>query len=247
MLCEPSGYVWNVLVYCGKMDPMSGFGHAETVVLKLMEKLLGRGHVLYVDNFYTSVSLSEQLLSQKTLLCGTLRKNRKHLPKTVVTKKLKKGQYIAKRKGRIVVEKWNDKRDVLMLTTCHSGRMVAINKPTRQGEIKKKPDAVIAYNKYMCGVDRMDQLMSYYSPLRKTLKWYRKVVLQHLDMAMVNAYILYKKLGGSKKQLEFRKSVIASLISSDTTREEKLPVLQTSKAFFTTKPLILLDCLVNTI
>ena len=139
MLCEPSGYVWNVLVYCGKMDPMSGFGHAETVVLKLMEKLLGRGHVLYVDNFYTSVSLSEQLLSQKTLLCGTLKKNRKHLPKTVVTKKLKKGQYIAKRKGRIVVEKWNDKRDVLMLTTCHSGRMVAINKPTRQGEIKKKP------------------------------------------------------------------------------------------------------------
>ena len=197
-----------------------------------MEKLLGRGHVLYVDNFYTSVSLSEQLLSQKTLLCGTLRKNRKHLPKTVVTKKLKKGQYIAQRRGRIVVEKWNDKRDVLMLTTCHSGRMVAINKPTRQGEIKKKPDAVIAYNKYMCGVDRMDQLMSYYSPLRKTLKWYRKVVLQHLDMAMVNAYILYKKLGGSKKQLEFRKSVIASLISSDTTREEKLPVLQTSKAFF---------------
>ena len=84
----------------------------------------------------------------------------------------------------------------------------------------------------MCGVDHMDQLMSYYSPLRKTLKWYRKVVLQHLDMAVVNAYILYKKLGGSRKQLEFRKCVIASLISLDTTREEKLPVSQTSKAFF---------------
>ena len=55
----------------------------------------------------------------------------------------------------------------------------------------------------MCGVDRMDQLMSYYSPLRKTLKWYRKVVLQHLDMAMANAFILNKKVGGTKAQLKF--------------------------------------------
>ena len=81
MLCEHTGYVWNVLVYCGKMDPISGFGHAETVVLKLMEKLLDRGHALYVDNFYTSVPLAEALLNRKTLLCGTVRKNRKHLPK----------------------------------------------------------------------------------------------------------------------------------------------------------------------
>ena len=51
MLCEHTGYVWNDLVYCGKKDSLSGFDHAETVVLKLMEKLLDRGHTLYVDNF----------------------------------------------------------------------------------------------------------------------------------------------------------------------------------------------------
>ena len=39
----------------------------------------------------------------------------------------------------------------------------------------------------------MDQLMSCYSPLPKTLKWYRKVVLQHLDMALKNTFIVYKK------------------------------------------------------
>ena len=162
MLCEPSGYVWNELVYCRKMDPMPGFGHIKKVVLD------GKAPWSWscnVDNFYTSVPLSEELFSQKTLLCGTVRKNRKHLPKSVVSTKLKKGKYIGKQNGRIVVEKWNDMRDVLILTTCHSGRMVASNKPTRQGEIKKKPDAVIAYNKYMY----------------KTIKWYRKVVLQHLD------------------------------------------------------------------
>ena len=227
MLCEHTGYVWNVLVYCGKMDPISGFGHAETVVLKLMEKRLDLGHVLFVDNFYTSVPLAEALLNRKTLLCGTLRKNRKHLPKKVVSTKLKKGQHIAKRKGRIVVEKWQDKREVLMLSTYHSGKMVDSQKQTRQGERKRKPESIVSYNKFMCGVDRMDQMMSYYSPLRKTLKWYRKVVLQHFDMAIVNAFILYRKVGGTKPQLGFRKSVIDSLLSADVRTSEELPRIST--------------------
>ena len=62
----------------------------------------------------------------------------------------------------------------------------------------------------------MDQLMFYYSPLRKTLKWYRKAVLQHLDMAIANTYIIYKKVGVMKEQLAFRKSAIASSATSNT-------------------------------
>ena len=57
-------------------------------------------------------------------------------------------------------------------------------------ECVKKPDCVLDYNAHMCGVDRIDQLLSYYSPLRKTLKWYRKVVLQTFDMGMSNAFLL---------------------------------------------------------
>ena len=83
----------------------------------------------------------------------------------------------------------------------------------------------------MCGVERIDQLMSYYSPLRKTLKWYRNVVLQHLDMAMVNAFILYKKVGGTKTQLKFRKSVIASLLSSNVGISEDLRQTSNTAAF----------------
>jgi len=50
-------------VYCGKMDPVSGFGHAESVVLKLMGDRLDKGHVLFTDNFYKSVPLAKQLLT----------------------------------------------------------------------------------------------------------------------------------------------------------------------------------------
>ena len=89
MLGEHTGYVWNVLVYRGKMVLLSGFGHAETVALKLMEKLLHRDHALYVDNFYTSIPLVENLLNQKMLICRTLRKNRKDLPKNIFSAKTK--------------------------------------------------------------------------------------------------------------------------------------------------------------
>ena len=99
MMCEHTGYVWNVLVYCGKMDPPSAFGHAETVVLKLIEKLLDHGHALYVDKFYTSVPLTKALLNRKTLICVTLRKNRKHIRKNIVSTKLKKDSTLQNEKG----------------------------------------------------------------------------------------------------------------------------------------------------
>jgi len=215
MLCEPSGYVWNAHVYSGKSDPISGLGHSESVVMQLMEKRLDYGHVVYVDNFYTGVPLAKALLAKKTLLCGTLRRNRKHLPEAVVSAKLKTGECVSRRNGRIVVSKWRDKREVMMLSTLHTGKMTDSGKVNRRRERVNKPDSVIDYNMHMCGVDRMDQLVSYYTPLRKTLKWYRKVVLHHIDLSLVNAYILYKKLGGTQRQIWFRKQVIRSLLAAD--------------------------------
>ena len=110
------------------MNSLSGFGSAETVVLKLIEKLLKCGHALYVDNFYISVPLAEVPQNQKTLICGTLKKKQKTPTKKIVSKKLRKGQHIAKQNGRIVVEKWQYKREVLMLLTHHSEKMIESNK-----------------------------------------------------------------------------------------------------------------------
>ena len=39
---------------------------------------------------------------------------------------------------------------------------------------KRKPEVVVEYNKYMLGVDKLEQMGSYYSFLHKTIKWWRK-------------------------------------------------------------------------
>ena len=61
------------------------------IVLKLLEHLLGRGHTLWMDNFYNSPELARQLKTQRSTDCvGTLKLNRKNVPKEVKDKKLKK-------------------------------------------------------------------------------------------------------------------------------------------------------------
>ena len=53
---------------------------------------------------------------------------------------------------------------------------------------------IVDYNKHMLGVDKLDQMISYYSFLHKTIKWWRKVFFWILEVATMNAYILYEVL-----------------------------------------------------
>ena len=72
------------------------------------------------------------------------------------------------------------------------------------------------YNLYMIGVDKLDQLMSYYSFLHKSVKWWRKVFFWVVEVAVVNAYIISKVLAvkrGEKPMSHraFRRRLIESL------------------------------------
>ena len=79
---------------------------------------------------------------------------------------------------------------------------------------KSKPQVVDEYNWYMLGVDRLDQRMSYYHFVRKSVKWWRKVFFWILEVAVVNAYILYTQHTNAQRKLthkEFRRELIMSL------------------------------------
>ena len=63
----------------------------------------------------------------------------------------------------------------------------------------KKPTAVVQYNKFMKGIEREDQYLSYYSVLRKTVKCLKEVVLYLLNCALFNALFVYRTLIQTKK------------------------------------------------
>lgn len=86
----------------------------------------------------------------------------------------------------------------------------------RRGELKEKPAVVADYNQHMLGVDKLDQLMSYYSFLHKSVKWWRKVFFWLVEVAVVNSYIIYKELAKRRGErqishLEFRRQLIQFL------------------------------------
>src|SRR5215472_11316567 len=58
---------------------------------------------------------------------------------------------------------------------------------------KIKPTVVLDYNKNKTGVDKSDQMLSYYTFSRKTVKWWKKLFFHLFELAVVNAHILYKK------------------------------------------------------
>jgi len=81
--------------------------------------------------------------------------------------------------------KWKDKHDILLV--YHSTETVA----RKKGYDIFKSKLVIHYNEAKSSVDVSDQ-MAYSNPLRKTIKWYKKVGFKLLlNTSVVNAWILY--------------------------------------------------------
>lgn len=215
ILCESStGYVYNFLIYTGT-DTNYGPKYNEEptaakIVLALSDTLLNKGHCLFLDNFYTSLYLSEKLVRQKTDCIGTLRLNRKGTPENIKNKKLDKGESIAMFRRKQMIMKWKDKKDVTMISTIHDNSMVEIQK---RDKTIQKPAVVLAYNKDMGGVDLLDNLLHFYSLDRTHLKkYYKKIFFHLLNITIVNAYILYTQSGGKKSRLNFTIELAEGLI-----------------------------------
>ena len=76
----------------------------------------------------------------------------------------------------------------------------------------------------MSGVDRSDQMLSYYSALRKTIRWPKKLALHIFEMMIHKAYLLYCQESGSKmKSPSFREQLVLYLF------KDKLPSEPTAK------------------
>lgn len=221
-LCESNtGYVYNFEVYSGKgtdlqLPPCATeiapeyLNHSTKVVLHLMEGLLDKGFYLAMDSYYTSPPLFDFLVSHMTDAVGTLRKNRKGIPKEILKAKLKKGQDITMYKGKLMVMQWRDKKEVLMISTTHDAERKIVN----EGNLEKsKPLVCIDYKMMMGGVDHTDQVISSFDAARSHLKkYYKQIYLRFLDIAVLNSFIIHKKLGGKNTLLKFKIELIKKLI-----------------------------------
>lgn len=188
-----SGYVSRISVYIGdekEKATAAGLPVVINIVMTLMSGLLRLGHMLFMDNFYNSPELATRLVEETTHVCGTLRMNRKGVPKNLQKKDngrpLEKGDIKFFTNSNCLVGSWRDKKFVNIITTMHENfGLIDSGKTKRDGTVIMKPRPIIDYNKYMGGVDRVDQVLHYYTCVRKTMKWYRKLFFHLLDVSTV--------------------------------------------------------------
>ncbi|PNF25409.1 hypothetical protein B7P43_G09165 [Cryptotermes secundus] len=123
-------------------------------VMDLCRRIEGVGHKLYMDNFFSSPDLFEELMTKDITCCGTVRPNRKCLPDDFRRRqfRLKKVDIRVRVRRNLTVLVWKDKRDVHMLTNMQC--------PPAEGSFCDehvnaiKPAIVADYNKHMGYVDK---------------------------------------------------------------------------------------------
>ncbi|KAL5515954.1 hypothetical protein EMCRGX_G001206 [Ephydatia muelleri] len=213
--------------------------------MSLAKPLEGKGYHIYCDNFYTSPDLFADLQKAGFEACGTVRKNRKGLSATFKSIKLTKGKVYTERilDDSMLCLKWQDKRDVLLLSTLHDDSMVEVQRRSRlvTGGVEgiKKPKVVHEYNQHMGGVDQSDQLLMYYGYSHRQVKWWKRVFFHLLDLSIVNASVLYNIVNTKQlTQLEFRVEVANGLLEGYTRRQprhftvsQELPLRLTERPF----------------
>lgn len=123
------------------------------------------------DNIYISLHLADFLIKRKTDTYGTLRINRQGVPTDL---QRKKREITAFQRGKVMLLRWKDKKDVCLLSTVHNPIMKATNKKDRDGNVIKQPKVEIDYNDTMGAVDRLDQRLHDYPIARKKGKKYYK-------------------------------------------------------------------------
>ena len=161
----------------------------ERIPSVLMEPFLGKGHILFTDNSYTSPSLASFFLDNQTHLCGTIRSNRRYYPKELVNINLQQSEavfYKAKNAKAMLACKHRSHKDkkseqpklVHMLSMGSQTNLVGTGKTDADRNAVRKPTLIREYNLHMGGADRVDQQLHHVSPLRKVHKWYKKLAFR---------------------------------------------------------------------
>ena len=122
-LSDESGYTYDMRVYLGTdshvaTDDMTA---THTTVRHLTSRGEGLGHKIFIDNFFSSPRLFDDLDRRKINSYGTVRPNRGDMPSDFGPKqlKLKRSEVRVRIRGGLTAFVWKDRREVYILTWTH--------------------------------------------------------------------------------------------------------------------------------
>ena len=197
-----NGYLCDFDVYTGKQPRGVQHGLGYTVVSNLCQHIRGKWYSVFFDNFFTSCKLIEDLYSHKIICCGTVRQGRKEFPPAQfdkdAIKNLPRGNIMWRMKGPILHVPWMDKKPVWVagtVTPAPPASLPEVQGRARDGTLQAVTclPIVSTYNKYMGGVDKNDQMKSYYQIPISGKKWWTRSLFDLIHRAIYNSLVLYNE------------------------------------------------------
>lgn len=226
-LCDSNGYTMHVALYAGKdFDLRCRNGQAHIVVMELLRaaKLLHKGYHVFTDRFYTKPELAEELYQNRTFITGTCIKNCKGFPKELANQLPVGGAKFMRKNSLLGIafrEKKSQKQPVTLISTKHRAAMKT--KVVRTKTVTK-PEAILNYNSYMGGVDLRDKKLYHYASERATHRYWTKIMRNLMDIAVLNAYELYKLKNFKQSKKDFILSIITDLCKASDEPQAVLPL-----------------------
>ncbi|XP_043471836.1 piggyBac transposable element-derived protein 3-like [Leptopilina heterotoma] len=190
-----NSYLYNAYIYCGKNSDSQGLTPEEQKFLKPTQSVLRLSKPLYksnrnvtADNWFSSVEVVQELKKNGLTYVGTIKKNKKEIPKEFLPSKTRQvnSSFLGHSKDGVLlsfVPKKN--KAVLIISSMHSFADADQNN-------NGLPEMISFYNLTKGGVDSMDLKCAIYQSSRRTRRWPMAVFFRLLDISVTNAFILYK-------------------------------------------------------
>ncbi|XP_050510423.1 piggyBac transposable element-derived protein 4-like isoform X2 [Diabrotica virgifera virgifera] len=185
-------YSYNLEIYTGKQNegPFCVSNKTPDVVKRLAEPLFGSGKNITANTRFTEVSLANELKERKLSYVGTIKKNRKQLPKEFIVTK-NRAQYSSifgfSDDGVTLVSYIPRKgKNILLLSTLHNDHSIDRN----TGE-KFKPEIITYYNATKLGVDTVDKMIASYSVTRNISRWPMVIFFAMLNIGGINSHVIH--------------------------------------------------------
>ena len=192
------------------------------------------GRIINMDNLYSSPEVFIALKKKGLYARGTVRLNRKYLPRFIKYLKkdmanLERGsyQFASNIKYNMSMHCWHDQNPVHMLSSCDSTIVDVVQRQSGNKKVTIScPLAVKKYNENMQAVDQFNHLISLFSlgDSHTFTRYYKKIAMVLMDFVLVNAYLhmkIYQEqelIPKPKKKLdrkEFMENLIDSLVNID--------------------------------
>jgi hypothetical protein len=186
-----------------------------------------KGHVLYIDNWFTSPAVIAALKQKGIRCCGSVRRNRRGMPiiPDAEVRALGRGQWIQRQKDDTSLAVWKDQKVVwLLYNHCSPTESASLD---RWGEAGNRitigcPKAIRDYFYGARSVDVLSQLHYSYPTGRKAMRSWPRLAWWLLDMCIVNAFKLWSIGQMHPNQLDFRIQLMHQLLEQQPDQRRPL-------------------------